>query len=356
MRAGRSARPTGARPTRPAGTAAVGPGPRSRSRCSATPAPPGTASTGSRRRRAPCWPAALAERADRRVHLRDFAVVGAKSSDLDAQLDRALPTEPRRRGDPDRRQRRDPPGAAVGVGAAPLRGRAPAARRRRRGARRHLPRPRHDQADHAPAQAGRPRLVAPARGRPDDRGRSSRAAGRCRSARSSARSSRPRRRCSSARTSSTRPPTATARWRRCCCPRRWPRWAWSPTTRPSPRRFRGEGVLPITDAAIQAVNVPGTELGGTEVGGSRRGVRGLWVELRHRRRQPGTEGEVPAETTTGGADDPRTRGELPGSAGAMAPERRKGPGSLRGPGSATGCRGGRVQSLRKIARMRSRLV
>ena len=56
---------------------------------------------------------------------------------------------------------------------------------------------------------------------------------------------------------------------------------------------RGEGVLPVTTAAIQAVNTPGTELGGTEVGGNRLGVRGLWVELRHRRRRPAVEGETP---------------------------------------------------------------
>lgn len=66
-----------------------------------------------------------------------------------------------------------------------------------------------------------------------------------------------------------------------------------PEDEAAPEAYRGEGVLPITAAAIQAVNVPGTELGGTEVGGSRRGVRGLWVELRHRRRHPGTEGEAP---------------------------------------------------------------
>lgn len=59
--------------------------------------------------------------------------------------------------------------------------------------------------------------------------------------------------------------------------------------------LRGEGVLPISDAAIRAVQVPGTELDGTEVGGSRRGVRGLWVELRHRRRHPDTEAETPDE-------------------------------------------------------------
>lgn len=59
--------------------------------------------------------------------------------------------------------------------------------------------------------------------------------------------------------------------------------------------LRGEGVLPISDAAIRAVRVPGTELDGTEVGGSRRGVRGLWVELRHRRRRADTVGETPDE-------------------------------------------------------------
>ena len=53
----------------------------------------------------------------------------------------------------------------------------------------------------------------------------------------------------------------------------------------APERRRGEGVLPVARAAIRAVEEPGTELDGTEVGGARRGVRGLWVELRHRRRE-----------------------------------------------------------------------
>ncbi len=79
----------------------------------------------------------------------------------------------------------------------------------------------------------------------------------------------------------------------------------TPEDEAEPEAYRGEGVLPITAAAIQAVNVPGTELGGTEVGGSRRGVRGLWVELRHRRRRPGTEGEAPNE-----ADDETSAEEL----------------------------------------------
>jgi lysophospholipase L1-like esterase len=56
---------------------------------------------------------------------------------------------------------------------------------------------------------------------------------------------------------------------------------------------RGEGVLPIADAAIQAVKTPGTELDGTEVSGRRLGVRGLWVELRHRRRQQTEDAQAP---------------------------------------------------------------
>jgi lysophospholipase L1-like esterase len=59
---------------------------------------------------------------------------------------------------------------------------------------------------------------------------------------------------------------------------------------------RGEGVLPIADAAIQAVKTPGTELDGTEVSGRRLGVRGLWVELRRRGRQPTSEVEAPEES------------------------------------------------------------
>ncbi|MEZ0578607.1 SGNH/GDSL hydrolase family protein [Nocardioides sp. MH1] len=59
--------------------------------------------------------------------------------------------------------------------------------------------------------------------------------------------------------------------------------------------YRGEGVLPVSRAAIRAVNAPGTELGGTEVAGRRAGVRGLWVELRHRRRRPQAPAEAPSE-------------------------------------------------------------
>ncbi|PVG81715.1 GDSL family lipase [Nocardioides gansuensis] len=60
-----------------------------------------------------------------------------------------------------------------------------------------------------------------------------------------------------------------------------------------PEAYRGEGVLPVATAAVHAVNTPGTELDGTEVAGSQRGLRGRWVELRHRRRRPGPAAEAP---------------------------------------------------------------
>jgi lysophospholipase L1-like esterase len=67
----------------------------------------------------------------------------------------------------------------------------------------------------------------------------------------------------------------------------------APADEATPEPFRGEGVLPVTRAAIRAVNETGTELDGTEVGGDRHGVRGLWVELRHRRRRPQAMDEAP---------------------------------------------------------------
>ncbi len=113
----------------------------------------------------------VAERADRRVHLREFAEVGAQSSDLDAQVAAALPTGP------------DVAVILIGANdvthsvlpAASVRFLSEAVRRLReagrRGRRRHLPRPRHGLPDPQPAAPGRPALVAPARGGPDDRGR-----------------------------------------------------------------------------------------------------------------------------------------------------------------------------------------
>ncbi|CUR55137.1 Lysophospholipase L1-like esterase [metagenome] len=66
-----------------------------------------------------------------------------------------------------------------------------------------------------------------------------------------------------------------------------------PEDETQPEALRGEGVLPVATAAVEAVKTPGTELGGAEVGGAKRGVRGLWVELRHRRRHPQPDAAVP---------------------------------------------------------------
>jgi lysophospholipase L1-like esterase len=77
----------------------------------------------------------------------------------------------------------------------------------------------------------------------------------------------------------------------------------APDDEATPEALRGEGVRPVADAAIEAVNTPGTELGGTEVAGSRRGVRGLWVELRHRRRHPDTAAEAPDQDDEGAPDE-----------------------------------------------------
>ena len=70
----------------------------------------------------------------------------------------------------------------------------------------------------------------------------------------------------------------------------------------APEAGRGEGVLPVAKAAIRAVENPGTELDGTEVGGARRGVRGLWVELRHRRREATSPATAPEDEPAADVD------------------------------------------------------
>lgn len=67
----------------------------------------------------------------------------------------------------------------------------------------------------------------------------------------------------------------------------------APDDEATPEARRGERVMPVASAAVAAARQPGTELGGTEVGGAQRGLRGRWVELRHRRRRPTAEAESP---------------------------------------------------------------
>jgi hypothetical protein len=58
-----------------------------------------------------------------------------------------------------------------------------------------------------------------------------------------------------------------------------------------PEPFRGEAVLPIAEAAVQAVRTAGTEVAAAKVAGHERGPRGRWAQLRHRRRHPEVEVE-----------------------------------------------------------------
>jgi lysophospholipase L1-like esterase len=66
-----------------------------------------------------------------------------------------------------------------------------------------------------------------------------------------------------------------------------------PTEEVEPEAVRGEAILPITEAAVEAANTPGTEIDATEVAGVTRGARGRWVQLRRRRRQPEPDVETP---------------------------------------------------------------
>jgi lysophospholipase L1-like esterase len=65
-----------------------------------------------------------------------------------------------------------------------------------------------------------------------------------------------------------------------------------------PEAARGEAILPITEAAVEAARSPGTEIDGTEVAGAARGHRGRWVQLRRRRRQPEADVESPRDAET----------------------------------------------------------
>lgn len=53
-----------------------------------------------------------------------------------------------------------------------------------------------------------------------------------------------------------------------------------------PEPLRGDGVLPVARAAVQAADRAGTEVTGAALQGEDRGPRGRWALLRHRRRRP----------------------------------------------------------------------
>jgi lysophospholipase L1-like esterase len=63
-----------------------------------------------------------------------------------------------------------------------------------------------------------------------------------------------------------------------------------------PEAARGEAILPISEAAVEAARTPGTEIDGTGVTAASRGHRGRWVQLRRRRRHPEADVESPEVT------------------------------------------------------------
>lgn len=71
---------------------------------------------------------------------------------------------------------------------------------------------------------------------------------------------------------------------------------------PTPVSARGESVMSITAAALEAVEHAGTELDATTVAGARSGVRGLWVTMRHRLRLPGATAEAPEPDETAASE------------------------------------------------------
>ena len=69
----------------------------------------------------------------------------------------------------------------------------------------------------------------------------------------------------------------------------------------APDLARGEGVRPISVAAAEAADEPGTEVGPAQVGGRDRGPRGRWALLR--RRPAGDPGEVSHAAEVAATDD-----------------------------------------------------
>jgi lysophospholipase L1-like esterase len=71
-----------------------------------------------------------------------------------------------------------------------------------------------------------------------------------------------------------------------------------------PEAARGEAVLPISEAAVEAVRRPGTEVDGSVVhevsARPEAGARGRWVQLRRRRRHPEADVEPPESAEPAG--------------------------------------------------------
>lgn len=70
----------------------------------------------------------------------------------------------------------------------------------------------------------------------------------------------------------------------------------APDDESEPVALRGEGVLPISHAAVEASRHPGTEVGGTDIAGIKHGAGGRWAMLMRRRRPRQVDSETPEES------------------------------------------------------------
>ncbi len=270
------------------------PGPPSRSRSSGTPAPPGTACDSVEQTPGAWLGSGVAERAGRRVHLRSFAVVGAQSSDLAAQVTAALPVDPdvaviligandvthtvlpsaSVRSLSEAVRRLQEAEVSVVVGTCPDLGTIsplpPPLRQVARAWSRRLAAAQTIAVVEAggrtvslssilgPEFAAAPALLfGPDRFHPSAAGYESLA--------------------------------------RLLVPSVLAALGMGEEGEETPRVGRGEAVLPIGYAAVKASQNPGTEIDGTEVGGAKRGVGGRWVTLMRRRLLPTGEAESPDE-------------------------------------------------------------
>jgi lysophospholipase L1-like esterase len=76
----------------------------------------------------------------------------------------------------------------------------------------------------------------------------------------------------------------------------------APEDEASARAGRGERVGSISRGAVQATKHPGTELDAAEVDGSARGIGGRWVTLMRRRSPEPVDAEAPASEETGASE------------------------------------------------------
>ena len=67
---------------------------------------------------------------------------------------------------------------------------------------------------------------------------------------------------------------------------------------------RGDAVRPISKAAVEAADEPGTEVAATQVAGNESGPRGRWALLRHRRRRSAHDVQATAAEEAAGDGGP----------------------------------------------------